>query len=155
MPALTALTIQPLITDPSLHFNLRYAIGRKLNMLSDAGSTALLAAHPFTLLVSCCPARALLHSRPARLFPHHRSLLSAGIPLRLTRNMELKGIPHEGRRQLDNRQRTASCRRGSGERANMTAANGPSPIQRELSAKTHNRSCRPGNFSPLERWSRR
>ena len=30
-----------------------------------------------------------------------------------------------------------------------------SPIQRELSAKTHNRSCRPGNFSPLERWNLR
>ena len=84
------------------------------DMLSGAASTArilLVLAHPFTLLValSLLLPRALLHSPCAAFSPSNppcpllvHCYLKPGIPLRLTRNIELKGIPHE--RQLDNRQ---------------------------------------------------
>ena len=85
----------------------------------------LFSSHsPFYL--SCRPCPCLTPWSHAQPFSDRqtlsRSLLSAGIPLWLTRNMELKGIPHEeGRRQLDNGQH-GNLPRQAGKRANMTAA---------------------------------
>ena len=102
--------VHPLIRDPSLHFNLRYAIRVRLHrtyaLSSHSTLLRFLLPVPYSTPDPVCAA----FSRPSFI------AICPGIPLRLTRNIELKGIPHEGRRQLDNGQ----CGKLPA-RANMTA----------------------------------